>query len=154
MISSRQVYEGILDPSFLNNLDPKKRTPVYTERLNDSDVDCFVSLDRKTEQIIGFADYGPSRNQEMPSESELYSIYCLPEYQNRGIGKMRIAEDGSPLQVIGYGGPIKLQICVRLCMPGNSLDHSINWLGLFLKTLDDFQSSVFLHLCSCGRYVL
>jgi ribosomal protein S18 acetylase RimI-like enzyme len=37
--------------------------------------------------IVGFADFGESRNDNLPFEGELYAIYLLPESQGKGIGE-------------------------------------------------------------------
>lgn len=86
----RETYQGIIPDLYLAQLSHVKRTQQWEQTLVNQRVYVAVS----GEEVVGFAQGGPSRSDTR--EGELYAIYVLQASQGRGLGKalfQRIAED-------------------------------------------------------------
>ena len=90
----RAAYRGIIDRNVLNNLS--------YGRSNDNLRRCFDKLSNffyvaEIDGIItGFATGGIQRDEDLLHDGEIYAMYILPRYQNRGIGSklfLKMAED-------------------------------------------------------------
>lgn len=85
-----ETYQGIIPDSYLAQLSHAKRTKQWEQMLVDQRVYIAVS----GEEVVGFAQGGPSRSDTR--EGELYAIYVLRTSQGLGLGKalfQRIASD-------------------------------------------------------------
>jgi len=85
-----ETYQGIIPDSYLAQLSYAKRTEQWEQTLVDQRVYVAVS----GEEIVGFAQGGPSRTDAR--EGELYAIYVLRASQGQGLGKalfQRITDD-------------------------------------------------------------
>ncbi|MCY1690262.1 GNAT family N-acetyltransferase [Exiguobacterium sp. SL14] len=85
-----ETYQGIIPDSYLAQLSYAKRTKQWEQTLVDQRVYVAVS----GEEVVGFAQGGPSRSDAR--EGELYAIYVLRTSQRLGLGKalfQRIADD-------------------------------------------------------------
>ncbi|WP_410501715.1 GNAT family N-acetyltransferase [Exiguobacterium acetylicum] len=85
-----ETYQGIISDSYLAQLSYAKRTKQWEQTLVDQRVYVAVS----GEEVVGFAQGGPSRSDAR--EGELYAIYVLRASQGQGLGKalfQRIADD-------------------------------------------------------------
>ena len=86
----RETYQGIIPDPYLAQLSHAKRTQQWEQTLVNQRVYVAVS----GEEVVGFAQGGPSRSDAR--EGELYAIYVLQASQGQGLGKalfQRIAED-------------------------------------------------------------
>ncbi|KOP30052.1 hypothetical protein ADM98_14545 [Exiguobacterium sp. BMC-KP] len=86
----RETYQGIIPDSYLAQLSYEKRTKQWEQTL----VDQRVYIAMSEEEVVGFAQGGPSRSDAR--EGELYAIYVLRRSQGLGLGKalfQRIASD-------------------------------------------------------------
>ncbi len=86
----RTTYKGIVSDKFLNDLSYNKREEMWNKFIHDSAKNknyIFVAEDVK-DGIIGFATCGIERESDNRSVGELYAIYILKSYQNKGIGKL------------------------------------------------------------------
>ncbi|WP_214859520.1 GNAT family N-acetyltransferase [Exiguobacterium sp. s161] len=86
----RETYQGIIPDLYLAQLSHVKRTQQWEQTLVNQRVYVAVS----GEEVVGFAQGGPSRSDTR--EGELYAIYVLQALQGQGLGKalfQRIAED-------------------------------------------------------------
>lgn len=86
----RTTYKGIVSDKFLNDLSYNKREEMWSKFIQDSAKNkkyIFVAED-ENHGIIGFATGGIERESDNRSLGELYAIYILKNYQNKGIGKL------------------------------------------------------------------
>ena len=84
--SWRKSFAGIVPQAFLDNLWIEKRERAFREGFGAADYKMFVAETAQNE-IVGFADFGKSRESGFRFEAELYAIYLLPEFQGRKIGE-------------------------------------------------------------------
>ena len=80
----QETYRGLVDSGFLDGrtLEMSER---YAQRAFEKGYPSLIAKDG--ERVIGFADYGPYRGSDMPSAGEVYAIYLLKAYYDRGIGR-------------------------------------------------------------------
>lgn len=81
----KSTYANIVPNEYISKLTYEKRAKLWEQVIPNGNV--FVAEDENG-QIVGFADGGKERTgdyKEYPGE--MYSIYILKSYQNRGIGK-------------------------------------------------------------------
>ncbi len=86
----KTTYKGIVSDKFLNELSYNKREEMWSKFVHDSAKNkkyIFVAED-VNDGIIGFSTCGMERESDNKSIGELYAIYILKEYQNKGIGKL------------------------------------------------------------------
>ncbi len=79
--SWQEAYAGLIDGNYLAafTLEKAEQTAFrYRERL-------LVAMDG--ERVVGFAGYGPYRDDTMPDTGEVYALYTLKEYYGQGVGR-------------------------------------------------------------------
>lgn len=88
----KEAYAGLVDPTFLDS-----RTLEMSLRRAQTAYDKGIAtlLAKDGEQVVGFADYGPYRGDDLQNTGEVYAIYVLQDYYGRGVGRalMRQALD-------------------------------------------------------------
>ena len=84
--SWQKSFAGIVPQAFLDNLTVEKREQAFRQRFDEAEYKMFVAETAK-DGIIGFADFGKSRESMFDFEAELYAIYLLPEFQRKGVGE-------------------------------------------------------------------
>ena len=79
----QETYTGLADQSFLDG-----RTLEMSEqrafKAFENGYKTLVAKDEK--KVIGFADYGCYRGDDLSEAGEVYAIYILKEYYDKGIG--------------------------------------------------------------------
>ncbi len=65
-----------------------KRILSAANRFKYPELDCFVLIENKNHQVVGFAVLGPCREKPVPADGEVHAIYILAEYQNKGGGRL------------------------------------------------------------------
>ncbi|MEL7650057.1 MAG: GNAT family N-acetyltransferase [Sedimentibacter sp.] len=86
----RTTYKGILSYEYLNNLSYEQREQAMKNIISNSTRDgisIFVAEESKN-GIVGFSTCGRERSNDEIYHGELYDIYIIKEYQNKGIGSM------------------------------------------------------------------
>lgn len=126
----KEAYRGLLNQSFLD-----ARTLELSEGMALTAFRAGVStlLARDGDEVIGFADYGPCRDEDVRDADEVYAIYLLRCYYGQGVGAGLMS---SALQ--GMSGSDKVVVWV---LRGN--ERAIRFYGRFgfrfdgkSKTLD------------------
>lgn len=81
------TYNGIIPDEFLEGLRAKiyETTMRVQNKLRDERIESVVC--ERDSAVVGFATYGREREGDPQYEGELYAIYFLKEYQNKGWGK-------------------------------------------------------------------
>lgn len=82
----RATFRGLLDDAYLDRMSPAEQAVRHMSRRNATGVGHFVAIDRKSDTLVGFANYGPARYSAPTPVGEIYALYVLPAYQGRGIG--------------------------------------------------------------------
>ena len=79
----KEAYRGLLNQGLLD-----ARTLEFSEEraLNAFRAGVSTLLAKDGDEVIGFADYGPCRDEDMEEAGEVYAIYLLSGYYGRGIG--------------------------------------------------------------------
>jgi ribosomal protein S18 acetylase RimI-like enzyme len=82
----RTTYKNIISDSYLDQLSYEQREELWKKNLSRDDI--FVYVAENTDgQIVGFADGGKRKSNQLENAGDLTSIYILKEYQGMGIGK-------------------------------------------------------------------
>lgn len=100
----RTTYKGIVSDEYLNGLTYDKKEKIWQNIIDDAMKDekhIFVAEDEEV-GVIGFTSCGPEREGEDLYKGEIYAIYIIKEFQNRGIGKLlfnRVVEKINELKI-------------------------------------------------------
>lgn len=61
-----------------------------------------MAVDLSSNQVVGFADFGPCRDKKIDADSELYAIYLKDSFWGRGIGKKLFSNGFEAIKMRGY----------------------------------------------------
>lgn len=79
----KEAYTGLIDQKFLDS-----RTVEMSERIAfrafENGYPTILAKDGN--RVIGFADYGAYRGDDLPDAGEVYAIYILKAYYGQGVG--------------------------------------------------------------------
>ena len=78
--SWQDVYRGIVCDRYLDSMTVE----ATTARARQFPENTFIAKDK--EKVVGFAVYGPSRDEDLMDAGEVVAIYVLSEYYDRKIG--------------------------------------------------------------------
>lgn len=85
--SWKSTYQNVIKREFLDSLEIGPRIPGAVKRIQREELDCFVAVDSFSNKVIGFADFGPCRDQSVNADAELYAIYLEDKFKGHGIGR-------------------------------------------------------------------
>lgn len=85
----RSAYKGIIPDAYLDSLTIENRTKNWRRNLKTLHTVIFVA-ENEYGDIIGFAAGGPEQTRDPYYQAELYAIYLLDTYQQKGIGKQLV----------------------------------------------------------------
>lgn len=79
----KEAYRGLLSSDYLDG-----RTLEFSEgrALDAFRAGISTLLAKDADEVIGFADYGPCWDEDLPHAGEVYAIYLLSGYYGKGIG--------------------------------------------------------------------
>ena len=85
--SWQAAYRGQIPDSVLAALSVEGRAKWWMQTLGNATNRVLVAEDAK--RIVAFANFGPLRDDDADRDSvgEVYAIYCLAEFWDRGIGR-------------------------------------------------------------------
>ena len=92
--SWQEAYRGIVSDRYLDTMTVE----ATTARARQSPENTLIAKDK--EKVVGFAVYGPSRDEDLADAGEVVAIYVLSEYYGRRIGYRLMNEAVSRLS--GY----------------------------------------------------
>lgn len=82
----RAAYRGLLPQGYLDELSTAARKAQWIQALADPAIEVLVARDGPA--LLGFAAYGPSRDDDAEAATlELYAIYVAPCAYRQGIGR-------------------------------------------------------------------
>lgn len=97
------AYRGLLPDAILDGLDVEARAERRRQHLDDRDVqEVSIVAEEEDGKIIGFAVYGPSRDEDGHGVGEVHAIYLLPESAGAGIGRELFGHAIAGLTGAGY----------------------------------------------------
>ena len=76
----KEAYRGIVCDRYLDTMTVE----ATTARARQFPENTLVAKDK--EKVVGFAVYGPSRDEDLTNAGEVVAIYVLSEYYGRKIG--------------------------------------------------------------------
>jgi RimJ/RimL family protein N-acetyltransferase len=81
----RAAYAGLIPDEHLQTVTPDKRQAYWREAIEFSEPQVLVAMDGDT--MIGFVGFDRSRDKgTRPTTGEIWAIYALPEYWDKGVG--------------------------------------------------------------------
>lgn len=82
----RHAYKGIVPEVYLGDLSVAKRSEFWTKELAKPSTSALVAID-DSGRAIGWASFGPSRDDDVAGFGELYAIYLQSDEWGKGYGK-------------------------------------------------------------------
>src|SRR5690242_10658505 len=79
------AYRGQVPDEFLDGLDVERRVAAYAEFGVLTDDGRPVWIAQRDDEIVGFANAGPSNDEE--GVGEVYAIYVAPAHWDTGAGR-------------------------------------------------------------------
>ena len=85
----RSTYKGLISEDILENLQIEEQAEKFGDLLSDEKTKFLIVAEDKdnNNEIIGFAAGGCQRDIEYQIDGEVFAVYILDEYQNKGLGK-------------------------------------------------------------------
>jgi GNAT superfamily N-acetyltransferase len=83
--SWRESFAGIVPQTFLDKMSVENRAKAFETGFASDSYKMFVT-ETQENGIVGFADFGKTRDNQSKYEAELYAIYLLRDVQRKGIG--------------------------------------------------------------------
>jgi ribosomal protein S18 acetylase RimI-like enzyme len=99
----RDTYPTLLPAEYLvDRMDIARVAALWARRLQDASFSrhCRVAVDDQ-EGLIGFATFGPPRDEDLDFDGEIYEIYVLTDHQNQGLGRRLCHAAADSLQIHG-----------------------------------------------------
>jgi ribosomal protein S18 acetylase RimI-like enzyme len=123
--SWRSTYAGIVTQDHIDRLSVEDFARRWQARLDDSTgppQTILVASDER-DAVVGFISGGKTRNTTIPFDAELYAIYLLNEFQQRGVGRRLVRELATDLIEQDY-----TSLCVSV-LADNPARHFYEHLG-------------------------
>lgn len=96
-------YAGQLPEEFLRGLSVSQRAQRWRELLADPALTSVTLIASTPEIVLGFAGYGPSRDEDTgPETGELYAMYVDPAHWRTGAGRLLHQHAMRGLSEAGY----------------------------------------------------
>lgn len=83
-----EAYTGLIDPSFLDNFSLERcENQAFRHPNNVMIATVNIGLgELDDERVIGFVGYGKSQDEEFDHAGEIFALYILEEFYDRGVG--------------------------------------------------------------------
>jgi ribosomal protein S18 acetylase RimI-like enzyme len=99
----RAAYEGMIPAAYLEGLSVELAELRWRDQLADEGHAIFVAVDDA--KVAGFTNSGPAEDGP-DGAGELYTIYLLPDYWDRGIGRRLLELSEDALRRAGFGDAV------------------------------------------------
>jgi L-amino acid N-acyltransferase YncA len=100
----RSAYPGILGERMLSTMSPLFHTALYGGMIRRGDR-LFVAVAPAgaggAERVIGFTSAGRTRSADALAEGEIFTLYLLDDWRERGIGRSLLRRAAEALVAIG-----------------------------------------------------
>jgi ribosomal protein S18 acetylase RimI-like enzyme len=108
--SWQSAYQGKMPQSYLDDLDPARRSEIWRRVLRQGDPSRDGVLVTETEGggIAGFASFGPSRDDDTDPRmtGQVYAIYAHPDAWGTGAGRALMSSAVAELARLGYADAV------------------------------------------------
>jgi len=98
----RSTYKGIISDEILAGFDLKEQAEKFKELLTGGSNGTFFIAAEADGVLVGFAAGGTERDGKYGIDGEVYAVYVLQEYQNRGVGRMLMECSAEKLAGMGF----------------------------------------------------
>lgn len=88
----KTTYKNILTDDFLSTIDESERAQAAITRYSNPDIKTFVVTESSNDLPVGFVCMGPSREQSLIADVEVYAIYVLEQHQKSGAGELLLRQ--------------------------------------------------------------
>jgi GNAT superfamily N-acetyltransferase len=102
--SWQEAYSGLMPAEFLAALDPRDRAARYRFESEEGPT-TVLAMERDgegEEELLGFATFGRSRDDDLPDQGEIIALYVDPTRHRGGVGRLLMAEARRRLAADGY----------------------------------------------------
>lgn len=97
------TYRGIVPDAFLDEMAYAVYASRWDGRLSDPESKLITYVAAEDDgTLFGFASGGAQRIEELDFDGELYAIYLLKEFQQRGAGRLLMQAVANDLLVCGF----------------------------------------------------
>lgn len=86
---------------YLEQLKPEDRESQYRFDQGDVFAPCWLVASRD-DVIVGFANYGHSRDDDSLNQGEIFALYVDPEVWGQGVGRRILAEARADLHGLSF----------------------------------------------------
>lgn len=95
------TYRGIYPDHVIDDFDYEWHGQMERKRLENPDFHCFTVMDHKN--CVGYFSYGKVRSGAWKDFGfRLHSLYLLPEYQKKGLGKRIFTQVSDACKALGF----------------------------------------------------
>ena len=106
--TSQVAYRGIMPASYLETIDLNQRAQGWHDALSRSTKNTIVA--EIDEKVIGFVDFGPCRDEDLPQTLEIRAIYVHPDYWRNGVGRQLM--EAAEAQIVAQRCPVTIALWV------------------------------------------
>lgn len=98
-----ESYQGLVQDGWLAQLDVNSCSADWTKRLTEIAPPkcCFVSVG-DGDEVTGFVNAGPTRDNDIGEHAEIYAIYLLDRVKRQGVGRGLMFHAVSRMRVAGF----------------------------------------------------
>ncbi|MHC6226310.1 GNAT family N-acetyltransferase [Pseudomonas sp. X10] len=100
------TFSGLLPDAFLADLNVEEQLQRHQKLYSSPSVIYYVA--KAAGEVVGFASGGPNRSTAFDAANELYALYLLPHWQQRGVGWQLFRAVAMQLQAPGRQGLLAL----------------------------------------------
>jgi GNAT superfamily N-acetyltransferase len=90
--SWHDTYPGVLPSALLRAMTPKGQTARWQAAIGAQGREIVLVADSKQYGIVGMASLGPTRDDELGFDGEVYTLYVDPAFYGRGVGRALLKE--------------------------------------------------------------
>lgn len=100
----RTTYAGMLPDDMLVRMSAEGQARMWRRMLREGET--VLVAEDPTAGIIGFSSYGPNRGGRGDFSGEIYTLYVLPDHQERGLGRGLLGALFAALQREGHNSAL------------------------------------------------
>jgi len=100
--SWQETYRGMMPDSVLDTLSVERRANLWKHVIEESTGEQpVIAVAEHSNRIIGFANYGKEREDDLEYKGELAALYVLKQFHGQGIGRRLMQKSAEGLLNLG-----------------------------------------------------